>query len=351
LGAPSVVPPPVQVGGGSLQRQASNGLAGSATVVPPPPTVAGGSSLGGLGRGNRGSGLGGPLDVGDVAAPPKSGDSHANGTGVVVSAQPGSKVGVPGNGGTGAIAMSPTGGPTPGVGGSGGGNGIGRGNGTGSGFSGEGSGAGKDGTGRGSDPNAKNGTSPYPGPGGAGNGSSGTPAMPGVSVRGGSSNMITLPSFGGGGSEPADPTRSTAVKDRKGPGITIVASSRSGGAFNFYGTLKGDNYTIYIETSLGTAVMQYADPTSASQRYNGDLTAPEPIRSDLPANLRPSRLVIACTLDRSGVVKNPKVLEGGAAELATKVLAALPNWKFKPALRGNDPVEVNAILGFAIDTR
>ena len=349
LGAPSVVPPPVQVGGGLLQHQPSTGLGGGAAVVPPPPTVTGNASLGGQGRGNRGAGLGGPLDAGVLAAPPKSGD-NANGTGVVVSSQPGSKVGVPGNGGAGAIALSPAGGATPGLGGSGGGTGIGRGNGPGSGFSGEGSGAAKDGAGRGSDPNARGGISPYPGPGGAGSGTSGTPALPGVSVRGGSSNIVTLPSFEGGGSQPNEPTRSSAVKDRKGPGITIVATSRSGGAFNFYGALKGDNYTIYIETALGTAVMQYADPASATHQYTGDLTAPEPIRSDLPPNLRPSRLVIACTLDRSGAVKNAKVLEGAATELTTKVLAALPNWKFRPALRGNDPVEVNAILGFAIDT-
>jgi hypothetical protein len=352
LGAPSVVAPPVQVAGGSLQRQGSNGLGGSAAVVPPPPTVAGTSTLGGQGRGNRGAGFGGSLDAGDVSAPPKSGGNNANGTGVVVSNQPGSTVGVPGNGGAGSLAMSPAGGTTPGLGGSGGGTGIGRGNGPGSGFSGEGTGAAKSGTGRGSDPNARAGLSPYPGPGGAGSGTSGSPPLPGVSVRGGNSNVVNLPSFeGGGGSQPNDPSRSTAVKDRKGPGITIVATSRSGGAFNFYGTLKGDNYTIYIETALGTAVMQYADPASATHQYNGDLVAPEPIRSDLPANLRPSRLVIACTLDRSGAVKNAKVLEGGAAELTPKVLAALPNWKFRPALRGNEPVEVNAILGFAIDTR
>jgi hypothetical protein len=352
LGAPSVVAPPVQVAGGSLQRQGSNGLGGSAAVVPPPPTVAGTSTLGGQGRGNRGAGFGGSLDAGDVSAPPKSGGNNANGTGVVVSKQPGSTVGVPGNGGAGSLAMSPAGGTTPGLGGSGGGTGIGRGNGPGSGFSGEGTGAAKSGTGRGSDPNARAGLSPYPGPGGAGSGRSGSPPLPGVSVRGGNSNVVNLPSFeGGGGSQPNDPSRSTAVKDRKGPGITIVATSRSGGAFNFYGTLKGDNYTIYIETALGTAVMQYADPASATHQYNGDLVAPEPIRSDLPANLRPSRLVIACTLDRSGAVKNAKVLEGGAAELTPKVLAALPNWKFRPALRGNEPVEVNAILGFAIDTR
>ena len=350
LGAPSVVPPPVQVGGGSLSRQSASGLGGSAAVVPPPPGLEGTGAIGGRGTGNRGAGFGGAFDAGLVTAPARSG-GNPNGTGVVVSTQPGSTVGVPGNGGAGSLAMSPTGGATPGLGGSGGGTGIGRGTGPGSGFSGEGSGAGKDGTGRGSDLSARNGISPYPGPGGAGSGTSGNPPLPGVSVKGGNSNIISLPSFAAGGSQPGDPTRSSATKDRKGPGITIVATSRSGGAFNYYGALKGDNYTIYIETTLGTAVMQYADPTTATHKYTGDLTAPEPIRSDLPANLPPSRLVIACTLDRSGALRNAKVLEGGTAPSTTEVLAALPNWKFRPALRGDDPVEVNAILGFNIDTR
>jgi hypothetical protein len=349
LGEPSVVQPPVQVSGGSLPHQPISGLGGGVAVVPPPP-AAGGGLLTGQGRGNRGSGLGGALDAGDLAAPPKSGGS-GNGTGVVVSSQPGSKVGVPGGGGAGSLAMSPSGGAKPGLGGSGGGSGIGRGNGPGSGFTGEGSGAGKEGSGRGSDPMAHGGISPYPGPGGAGSGTSGTPAMPGVSVRGGS-NIVTLPSFASGASLPMDPTRSSTDKDRHGSGITVVASSRSGGAFNFYGALKGDKvYTIYIETALGTAVMQFADPTSAAHPYAGDLTPPEPMRADVPANLRRSRLVIACVLDRSGMVRNTAVLEGGGSELTTKVLAALPNWKFRPVLKGNEPVEVNAILGFDIDTR
>jgi hypothetical protein len=246
--------------------------------------------------------------------------------------------------------MSPAGGDKPGLGGSGGGAGIGRGNGPGSGFSGEGTGAGKEGTGRGSAPNARGGISPYPGTGGAGSGTSGTPAMPGVSVRGGT-NTIALPSFGSEGKQPNVPDRSSASGDPHGPGITVVATSRSGGAFNFYGTLKGDRvYTIYIETALGTTVMQFADPTSTAHPYAEDLAAPQPMRADLPANLQRSRLVIACILDRSGALRNLQVLEPGAATLTAKVLAALPSWKFRPAMRGDQPVEVNAILGFGIDT-
>jgi len=344
-----VVPPPVQLGGGSVHHQPLGGLGGGAAVVPPPPTISGGSSLTGRGSGNRGSGLGGPLDTGAVAAPPAGGGS-GGGTGVVVSSQPGSKVGLPGNGGTGALAMSPSGGANPGLGGSGGGSGIGRGNGPGSGFSGEGPGAGKEGSGRGSDPTAHGGISPYPGPGGAGTGSNGTPAMPGVSVRGGS-NIVTLPSFGSDGSQPGAPGRSSAGADHRGPDITVVASSSAGGGFDFYNKLKGYKvYTIYIETALGTAVMQYADPTSAEHPYAEDLVAPQPMLADLPAGLPHSRLAIACILTPAGLLRNFQVIDPGPAVMTSKVLAALSKWKFRPALRGNQPVEVNAFLGFNIDT-
>jgi hypothetical protein len=349
LGNAAVVPPPVQLGSGSLQSQPVGGL-GSGAVVPPPPAISGGGSLTGRGRGNRGSGLGGPLDTGAVATPPAGGGS-GGGTGVVVSSQPGSKVGVPGSGGAGSLAMSPSGGNKPGLGGSGGGSGIGRGSGPGSGISGEGPGAGKEGSGRGSDPTTHGGISPYPGPGGAGTGTSGTPAIPGVSVKGGrGSDIVTLPSFGANGSQPTDPSHSPAGGDNHGPGITVVASSRSGGAFNFYGLLKGDPvYTIYIETALPT-VMQYTDPTSAEHPYAQGLIAPQAMRTDLPAGLPHARLVITCILTPSGLLRNLQVLDPGPAVMTSKVLAALSKWKFRPALRGDHPVEVTAILGFNIDT-
>jgi hypothetical protein len=249
--------------------------------------------------------------------------------------------------------MSPTGTAKTGLGGSGGGTGIGRGNGPGSGLQGEGPGAGKEGAGRGSDPNARGGISPYPGQGGAGSGTSGAPAMPGVSVEGGTTT-ITLPSFGGasGSAPPNGPGRSS-TDPHKGFNATIEATARSGGVFGtgYYGMLKGQNYSIYIATSIGTAVMQYADPTSAARSSKEALVAPEPMRKELPTGLRPTRVIIACILDRSGLLKNVKVLEPGAADATSRILVALQSWKFRPAFRGNDPVEVNAILGFGVDTR
>ena len=359
--SPQVVPPPASITGtaakGSGGRagpsgQTAGSLLGSTDAVPPPPGWGGGKALSGSGRGNKGMGAGGALDMGSSVAPPSNAGGNTAGSGAVISTQPGTKVGLPTATGAGALAMAPSGTAKIGLGGSGGGPGIGKGNGPGSGLQGEGSGAGKEGAGKGSDPNARAGISPYPGAGGAGTGTSGTPAVPGVSVEGGTTT-INLPSFGapGGDVPSAGPGRSS-TNAHKGSGITIEATPRSGGVFNYYGVLKGDrNYSIYIETSLGMAVMQYADAASAAHPSSQALSAPEPMRKDLPAGLRPTRVVIACILDRSGEIKDVKVLEPGAAETTSKILVALHSWKFRPAFRGNEPVEVNAILGFGVDTR
>jgi hypothetical protein len=356
--ATNVIPPPPSAGGSGTRAGAPgtpNGPNGgtllASNVIPPPPGISSGAQQGAFGTGRKGNGFGGVGEIGSVQAPANGGGSAA-GTGVMVSSDPGSKVGNPG-GVKGALAMSPGGGDNPGLGGAGGGSGIGHGNGPGSGMTGTGSGAGKSGTGRGSDPNARGGISPSAGPGGAGNAPGGTPVVPGVSISGGSTQtIVNLPSFGSdaGSSDPKLPGRSS-VKGGQGPDITIVATSRSGGAFNFYGELKGDKvYTIYLPTTLGQAVMQFADPTSAVHAYADDLLGPEKMRVDLPPNLKVSRLVIACTLDASGRLTNLHVLEPGSALFTAKVMAALPSWKFRPAMRGNQPVPVTAILGFGINT-
>lgn len=161
-----------------------------------------------------------------------------------------------------------------------------------------------------------------------------------------------LPSFSGDSGDPPANIGRSQVAESLGPDITVVGSSRSGGAFNLYGALKGDKvYTIYIGTSLGTAVLEYSDPTSASRPYAEDLKAPMPLRAGLPDNLQHSRLVIACVLDHSGLLRRPQVLQSSNHEMTAKIVAALSNWKFRPAFRGENPVDVDAILGFDIDTR
>lgn len=358
LGVPDVVPPPPALtgpGGGTGYNGGGAGAPGGKllanNVVPPPPSVGEGTNPTGSGTGRRNIGLGGPMDVGSPAAPPSNGGSGSN-SGAVISSQPGSKVGVPPTSASGSLSLSPSGGDKPGLGGSGGGTGIGRGNGTGSGMTGEGTGAGKTGSARGSDPNAHGGISPTLGPGGAGNAPSGSPPVPGVSVEGGKS-IITLPSFGSDSSsntDPASPGHSPKIHGKELE-VTVVASANSGGALEPYkNLLHGQTYTAYLDTSAGQVIVEFADETTAAHSFGDALTAPGPVRVDLPAGLPHARLTIKCTLDASGNLKNFRVLDPGPADMTAKVLAALRSWKLTPATRNNQPVEVTAILGFNIDT-
>jgi len=286
------------------------------------------------------------VDVGSAAAPPNRGGSGTN-AGVVVSSQPGSKIGLPTTGGAGSLSMSPSGGDKAGLGGSGGGTGIGRGNGPGSSVKGEGTGAGRSGPGRGSDPNAHGGISPSPGPGGAGTAASGTPTVPGVSVSGGS---IQVSFDNEPANDPNGPPRSS-LKPRRTLDVDVVATATSGGAFEPYKTLlHGEKHTLYLDTASGTVVMEYADEAPAGRRYTGTLAPPQQVRIVLPERLPHARMVVTCILDASGDLKNVRVLEPGPAAMTAQVVAALRSWKFQPALRGDQPVEVTAILGFNIDT-
>jgi hypothetical protein len=138
---------------------------------------------------------------------------------------------------------------------------------------------------------------------------------------------------------------------RSRPAITIIASARAGGALNAYGTFKGSKvYTIYIPTALGMAVMQYAERSANTHSFEDDLTPPEPLTSDLPADFGRSRLLVSCVLDQTGALKSLRAVESAVAE-PDKVLRALEKWRFRPVLRGDQPVEVDVLLGFSMDTR
>jgi TonB family protein len=60
--------------------------------------------------------------------------------------------------------------------------------------------------------------------------------------------------------------------------------------------------------------------------------------------------VFSCTLDTAGNLKAVRVREAGPSDMTAKVMDALRSWKFQPAMRGDQPVEITAILGFGIDT-
>ena len=349
-GNQSVAPPPVEL---QKTHERTVRALGASTVSPPPVDVNAVRQSRSLAAANIG--VSAPAETrpklpSNNAGPGK--DTSSSGTGVVVSPTPGDKPKQPVNSEKASLAFSPRGSQTLGAGTEGAGSGVSRGSGSGSVSSGTKTGsdliASSAAPGKASASANIAGNSPYPGPGGAGNLNHGTARVPGVSVSGGS-NVVTLPSFGAAPS-PSATGRSTVTKSSSNA-VTVVASPRAGGAMNLYGAMKGDRvYSIYIGTSIGQASMQFADPASAARPYADELTAPTPIRTDLPADLGHQKLVVRYVLDRNGTLQNPQVINSESSDFESKLLAALSNWKFSPALRGNEAVEVNVILGFGIDT-
>lgn len=334
------------------------------TVVPPSPREAaavrggsGGAAFSGLreiqgpGKNSSGAsqpGAGGPVGQGGSPSGAVNsgggGGDHERGA-LIVSARPGSEIGLPA-GGSGTLAMSPTG-TTRGVGGSGGGSGTGRGAGPGSGDSGAGPGSADHGLGRGDSIVAIGGTSPGAGLGGAG--TSLRAGVSGVAIVGPAAAQINsaevyLPSFADSNTEPGHPHPPDKVSV---PGIVVVAASGSGGGLSSRFAPKGSKvYTVYLKTAASAAVLQFADPATGGR----ELSPPVLLHADLPSDLKPERVILGFKLDRSGHLIDIRVLDANNAATASKMAAAVSHWVFQPVTRGTVAIAVNAVIGFGVDT-
>jgi hypothetical protein len=331
LDAPEVVAPTVEVADMQLPARTVDMPALEVAQPAAPPARA---------DADLGTANGAAVAGGSAAGSPDGGATEG---GFVLSPQAGSTVGtsssVPG-----ALAMSPNGSGTVGLGGSGGGTGTGIGTGPGSGRAGAGPGAGRTGTGRGDSTVARGGLTPGAGPGGTGSGSR-PGSLPGVTIRGGN---VTLPSFA-----TAQPSATGPAADlRNRPPLTVVATARSGGALATYGKFGGARvYTIYIDTKGGIAVLQYSEVArKGGESFDVDLTAPEPLYFPVPEKVG-SRILISCTLGEDGKLRNMRIVEGATSDVAASLSAALADWIFRPVMRGDTPVAVQAMVGFSVDTR
>ena len=262
---------------------------------------------------------------------------------VIISAEPGDVVAVPSEGVPGSLAMSPRGHVLPGAGGESGNAAI----------------ANATGAAPGKSTVAPSPNNSVP--------SSAANLSPGVTVRGGvvsldsfgpkaasgQPGVVALESFGpkvpalrsraGSPGNPADPPRKPAP-------IIVVATSRSGGGLNSYGTFKGQAvYTIYFQTAAGTAVFQFAEH-AASAAYRGDLTPPDPLSTNTPPAHGAPGVVISCLLDAGGHAQNVRVVEG-SSPYSQAVAEAVRTWRFHPALIAGQPVAVDALIGLGVGVR
>jgi hypothetical protein len=168
----------------------------------------------------------------------------------------------------------------------------------------------------------------------------------GISISG---SKVNIPSFAS--AVPMLPNIAVPLGPRRAPAVTIIATSRSGGALNRYGVLKGGKiYTIYIPTSAGNVVLQFAARTRGRATFEEDLTAPEALFATVPPRLSRARYLVAAVLDTAGLLKDVQLLEGEVSTFSTVFITDLQKWRFRPVLRNGKPISVNAVLGFNVGT-
>jgi len=289
---------------------------------------------------------GGAAGHGSSSAGDGSGAGGGDAQGLIVSLNPGDTLGISPGDANGSLAMSPAGTDVGGLGGSGGGGSIGHGFGPGSGAAGAGPGSGSAGGGPGA-VNAAAGISPSAGPGGAGQASGKLALVPGVTIQGG---VIMLPSFGASGSV-ASAAVVPPLGPRRPPAVVVIATSRAGGGLNTYGAMRGSRvYTTYIDTAIGTAVLQFSDPAS-HPGFETDLTPPEPLSIQLPPELKSLHVVVKFVMDKLGNMRELRLLESDNSDAAVLFVRALQQWQFRPALKANVAIDVEAILGLGFTAR
>lgn len=312
---------------------------------------------------------------------PKPSPTEANQTGstkelpsVVVSTQPGDMVAVPADGAPGSLAMSPQGRKQSGSGGEAGTASSARGPDPAAGLS-EKTPPGKgpsDNSSSAAVAHAESASGPAAGPGispagGSGAAATGAPNLsPGVTVRGDvvsldrfatntsapQTGVISLDSFGPKvpASRSNSPESSTTNPPRKPAPIVVVATGRSGGGLNAYGTFKSHTvYTIYFQTAAGTVTLQFAEHAPSSI-YKGELTPPDAWSTDVPAPHGGSGVVLSCLLDATGHLRDIRVVEG-AGPYSQTVVEAVRTWRFHPALSAGQPVALDALIGIGTSMR
>ena len=120
----------------------------------------------------------------------------------------------------------------------------------------------------------------------------------------------------------------------EGPAITIVATSRSGGAFNFPATTSQRHRL--CRSLLGTVVILDYPVESRRTPDAETLVGPRGYVQDCPPG-SPRQGRHQMPTQHSGELQNLQVLEPGPAMMSSKVMAALPRWKFRPAMRRHAP--------------
>jgi len=203
------------------------------------------------------------------------------------------------------------------------------------------------------------------GPGGSGGGGGGSGAGGAVTIAGGS---------GAAGPGMLGSTGTLAYAPPSSVVIPVIATPRKnalivstgpigGGGLGVYEALHGGKiYSMFLPMPGQSWVLQYSyAEKSAPKPARGShsrvvqveegLVRPEPVarfdfeRVPVPEDKAVKLIVLQGVIQADGSVGDLKLYRGVQPEMDRAALAAFSRWKFKPALRANQPVAVQILVG------
>lgn len=145
--------------------------------------------------------------------------------------------------------------------------------------------------------------------------------------------------------------------------LIVSTGPIGGGGLGVYGALRGGKiYSMFLPMPGKSWVLQYSDAeksapkpapgshTRAVQIEQG-LVRPEPLarfdfeRVPVPEEKADKLIVLQGVIQADGSVGDLKLYRGVQPDMDRAALAAFSRWKFKPALRANQPVAVQILVG------
>ena len=197
--------------------------------------------------------------------------------------------------------------------------------------------------------------------------------VPGLSIKGGANTGGAA--IAGPGKRPRTPGGFTEMETIEDPGesynITVLEGRTGGAGLGVYGILSGKrNYTVFIPMPAGRWTMQFSEmgennsgttKVSANSQTMGSqvllaagdaLIQPRPLRKVDPGRSEDEELsklrglvVLYAVIRKDGGVDKIRVIRSLNPVLDERALEALKQWKFKPAMQGENPVQVQALFG------
>jgi protein TonB len=76
-----------------------------------------------------------------------------------------------------------------------------------------------------------------------------------------------------------------------------------------------------------------------------------PYPEELRATGAPGEVLVRALITREGVPTNFEVLKASHALFAESALKTLPQWRFKPAMRNGEPIEVTFVITVTFSVR